>query len=69
MVTNAEENWEQYVDASRIWWLLRIEAVEDIQGLIDKLPHAVVRPVRSSILPLMPRPFYPTCLHWTLSWS
>ncbi|MBN75524.1 MAG: ribulose phosphate epimerase [Euryarchaeota archaeon] len=39
MVTNAEENWEQYVDAGVDLVIFHVEAVEDIQGLIDKL-HA-----------------------------
>ncbi len=39
MVTNAEENWEQYVDAGVVLVIFHVEAVEDIQGLIDKL-HA-----------------------------
>ena len=39
MVTNAEENWEQYVDAGVDMVIFHVEAVEDIQGLIDKL-HA-----------------------------
>ena len=39
MVTNAEENWEQYVDAGVDLVIFHVEAVEDIQGIIDKL-HA-----------------------------
>ena len=39
MVTNAEENWEQYVNAGVDLVIFHVEAVEDIQGLIDKL-HA-----------------------------
>ena len=39
MVTNAEENWEQYVDAGVDMVIFHVEAVNDIQQLIDNL-HA-----------------------------
>ncbi len=39
MVTNAEENWEQYVDAGVDLVIFHVEAVNDIQQLIDNL-HA-----------------------------
>ena len=39
MVTNAEENWEQYVDAGVDLVIFHVEAVEDIPALINNL-HA-----------------------------
>ena len=39
MVTNAEENWEQYVDAGVDLVIFHVEAVNDIPTLIDNL-HA-----------------------------
>ena len=39
MVTNAEENWEQYVDAGVDIVIFHVEVVEDIPALIDNL-HA-----------------------------
>ncbi|HJM68006.1 MAG TPA: ribulose-phosphate 3-epimerase [Candidatus Thalassarchaeaceae archaeon] len=39
MVTNAEENWEQYVDAGVDLVIFHVEAVADIPALIDNL-HA-----------------------------
>ena len=62
MVTNAEENWEQYVDAGVDLGIFHVEAVEDIQGLIDKLhargcqAGAVLNPATdaSAILPYLP---------------
>ena len=61
MVTNAEENWEQYVDAGVDLVIFHVEAVEDIQGLIDKLhardcqAGAVLNPATnaSAILPYL----------------
>ena len=61
MVTNAEENWEQYVDAGVDMVIFHVEAVEDIQGLIDKLhargcqAGAVLNPATdaSTILPYL----------------
>lgn len=61
MVTNAEENWEQYVDAGVDLVIFHVEAVEDIQGLIDKLhargcqAGAVLNPATdaSTILPYL----------------
>ncbi|MED6296665.1 MAG: ribulose-phosphate 3-epimerase, partial [Candidatus Thermoplasmatota archaeon] len=61
MVTNAEENWEQYVDAGVDLVIFHVEAVEDIQGLIDKLQArgcqagAVLNPATdaSAILPYL----------------
>ena len=61
MVTNAEENWEQYVDAGVDLVIVHVEAVEDIQGLIDKLhargcqAGAVLNPATdaSTILPYL----------------
>ena len=61
MVTNAEENWEQYVDAGVDLVIFHVEAVEDIQGLIDKLhargcqAGAVLNPVTdaTAVLPYL----------------
>tara|TARA_B100000676_G_C17812413_1_gene698160 strand:+ start:90 stop:770 length:681 start_codon:yes stop_codon:yes gene_type:complete len=61
MVTNAEENWEQYVDAGVDMVIFHVEAVEDIQVLIDKLhargcqAGAVLNPATdaSTILPYL----------------
>ena len=61
MVTNAEENWEQYVDAGVDLVIFHVEAVEDIQRLIDKLhargcqAGAVLNPATdaSTILPYL----------------
>ena len=39
MVTNAEENWEQYVDAGVDLVIFHVEAVQDVPSLIEKL-HA-----------------------------
>jgi len=39
MVTNAEENWEQYVDAGVDLVIFHVEVVEDIPALINNL-HA-----------------------------
>jgi len=62
MVTNAEENWEQYVNAGVDLVIFHVEAVEDIQALIDKLHSrgcqagAVLNPATdaSAILPYLP---------------
>ena len=62
MVTNAEENWEQYVDAGVDLVIFHVEAVKDIQGLIDNLhargcqAGAVLNPATdaSAILPYLP---------------
>jgi len=40
MVTNAEENWDQYVDAGVNMVIAHIEAVGDMRGLITKLHSA-----------------------------
>ena len=40
MVTNAEENWDQYVDAGVDLVIAHIEAVDDMAGLIAKLHSA-----------------------------
>ena len=61
MVTNAEENWEQYVDAGVDLVIFHVEAVEDISGLISKLhargcqAGAVLNPATpaSAILPYL----------------
>ena len=61
MVTNAEENWEQYVNAGVDLVIFHVEAVEDVQGLIDKLhargcqAGAVLNPATdaSAILPYL----------------
>ena len=61
MVTNAEENWEQYVDAGVDLVIFHVEAVKDIQGLIDNLhargcqAGAVLNPATdaSAILPYL----------------
>ena len=37
MVTNAEDNWEQYVDAGVDLVIFHVEAVNDIPELISKL--------------------------------
>jgi len=39
MVTNAEENWEQYVDAGVDLVIFHVEAVQDVPSLIENL-HA-----------------------------
>ena len=62
MVTNAEENWEQYVDAGVDMVIFHVEAVNDIQALIDNLhardcqAGAVLNPATdaSEILPYLP---------------
>ena len=59
MVTNAEENWEQYVDAGVDLVIFHVEAVEDIPALINNLHSrgcqagAVLNPATpaSAILP------------------
>ena len=59
MVTNAEENWEQYVDAGVDLVIFHVEAVEDIPALINNLhgrgcqAGAVLNPATpaSAILP------------------
>ena len=59
MVTNAEENWEQYVDAGVDLVIFHVEAVEDISSLIANLhgrgcqAGAVLNPATpaSAILP------------------
>ena len=59
MVTNAEENWEQYVDAGVDLVIFHVEAVEDIPALINNLHRrgcqagAVLNPATpaSAILP------------------
>lgn len=62
MVTNAEENWNQYVDAGVDLVIFHIEAVKDPVSLIDKLHSrgcqagAVLNPATpaSAILPYLP---------------
>ena len=61
MVTNAEENWEQYVDAGVDLVIFHVEAVTDIPSLIDNLhargcqAGAVLNPATpaSAILPYL----------------
>ena len=61
MVTNAEENWEQYVDAGVDLVIFHVEAVEDIPALINNLhargcqAGAVLNPATSAsaILPYL----------------
>ena len=61
MVTNAEDNWDQYVDAGVDLVIFHIEAVEDPAGLIEKLHSrgcqagAVLNPATpaSAILPYL----------------
>ncbi|MEC8927260.1 MAG: ribulose-phosphate 3-epimerase [Candidatus Thermoplasmatota archaeon] len=61
MVTNAEENWEQYVDAGVDLVIFHVEAVADIPTLIDNLhargcqAGAVLNPATpaSAILPYL----------------
>ena len=61
MVTNAEENWEQYVDAGVDLVIFHVEAVTDIASLIDNLhargcqAGAVLNPATpaSAILPYL----------------
>ena len=61
MVTNAEENWEQYVDAGVDLVIFHVEVVEDIPALINNLhargcqAGAVLNPATSAsaILPYL----------------
>ena len=61
MVTNAEENWEQYVDAGVDLVMFHVEVVDDIPALIDNLhargcqAGAVLNPATpaSAILPYL----------------
>ena len=61
MVTNAEENWEQYVDAGVDLVIFHVEAVDDIPALIANLHSrgcqagAVLNPATeaSSVLPYL----------------
>ena len=61
MVTNAEENWEQYVDAGVDLVIFHVEVVSDISALIDNLhargcqAGAVLNPATpaSAILPYL----------------
>ena len=62
MVTNAEENWNQYVDAGVNLVIAHIEAVDDMPALIEKLhacgcqAGAVLNPATpaDAILPFLP---------------
>ncbi|MDP6906981.1 MAG: ribulose-phosphate 3-epimerase [Candidatus Thalassarchaeaceae archaeon] len=62
MVTNAEENWEQYVDAGVNLVIAHVEAIEDMSTLISNLhardcqAGAVLNPATpaAAILPFLP---------------